>query len=620
MPSTEVFPPSIVPNGCTDKFPIKSILKKTASQGEGDISNSNHNEYHLVNAFNRQVTIQDDINKNLSERKISGGGLKSLEEQIDDVAVAVDTFFRNKFEESEQLLISDPNHEQYVYYKIGRAAKAYIVALITMEKPEIKIAFERVNAVLSHVKKLRKQSTLSSWFFKTDYNLYTDEEAHAEVLFAEASIMSLILTMLSDVSFMAIVTTPFKLRAIYNAYQLAIKIAEGKTNWASEKIKVNFLDAAYAGWGLMSILMSHLPERVTKLLRFVGYEYANREEGFQLCRDITSRDETFLAKAVQCIVCFYSLYLSQIFGVGSTHLDYVEEMTSKALQKFSDGVFDLFFRAKLEQITGNNDKAVDMFNKCISVQDEYQGLQNVATWDLIWCYAMRGDWHRASDSAKYLEINCNWSKVTNLYQWACFQYMIMEEEGRPELMTGIREAMAKVPEYRKRYVGKTIPVEKFAITKAMQFTEGKLEKLHLPAYELFYMWNIFNNTGGRKELLDPIMSRIDKKFQDLRMENDESMYVMYLLKGVCLRNYGKHEEAISCFREILDAENIIQKVTYVPPHAAMEIGLSYLTVGRVDEAKSWLHKARDEYTGFLVESLAHLRIHGALAGIRYNEM
>jgi len=573
-----------------------------------------------VNSEEESPSFPIPITENrVKERDVHDDHLKTLEEQIKVVEYGVEIYFQNRFKEAEEVYLNDPNAEHYMYYKVARAYMGFILAALTMERPALKEANDRVNAVLSYAKKMRKPYSLSSWFgFKPDYNEYTDEEAHAEVVFAEASIMSLLLTFLSDVSFLALIATPFKIRAVHKAYQLALQLGKHKDNWRSDVSRINFMDGL-AGWGFCQIIMSHLPERVLRLLALVGYE-TKREEGFKMCQDITARDETYRAKGVQCLICFYALYISQIFGVGATDLEWVDEISRHALEKSPNSVFDLFFRARIEQIHGRAPEAINLFKRCIDVQNDYTGLHNVSTWDLLWCYAIQGEWRRASDCASFLEKNCNWSKATNLYQWACFQYMIMEEEGKPELMEGILDAMKRVPEYRRRFAGKTIPPEKFAITKAQHFTEGKWgRKLHLPAYELFYMWNIFNNSGGKKELLDPIVSRIDQKIQSLKRDEDENVFVMLLLKGVCLRNYGRHEEAISCFRDILDAEQDIEEVTYVPPHAAMEIGLSLLDVGQVDEAKSWLHKARDDYTGFLVESLAHLRIHGALCQIRYSK-
>ena len=54
-------------------------------------------------------------------------------------------------------------------------------------------------------------------------------------------------------------------------------------------------------------------------------------------------------------------------------------------------------------------------------------------------------------------------------------------------------------------------------------------------------------------------------------------------------------------------------------HAAFELGMTYKAMGSLDEAKEWLTKARDSYTGFLIETLVHLRIHGALGKIKDSE-
>lgn len=283
------------------------------------------------------------------------------------------------------------------------------------------------------------------------------------------------------------------------------------------------------------------------------------------------------------------------------------------------GVFDLFFGARMEQLEGNASKAIEMFQTCIKAQDELPAIHSVCTWDMLWSYAIMCDWHKASECALYLHERCAWSKATNLYQWACFQYMIMAEENRPDMLPQIQDAMKRVPEFKRRYAGKSIPPEKFAITKATAFlNEGSpsFAKMNLPAFELFYVWNIFGNSGENTSILIPLIERIERKMKELKEEGSEDYFVMVLLRGVCLRNIGRNKESIDSFLEILSKEKDIKYVTYIPPHAAFEIGLSYLAVGQYDNAKYWLERARDHYTGFLIESLVHLRIHGAMTKLK----
>lgn len=47
----------------------------------------------------------------------------------------------------------------------------------------------------------------------------------------------------------------------------------------------------------------------------------------------------------------------------------------------------------------------------------------------------------------------------------------------------------------------------------------------------------------------------------------------------------------------------------------MELGLTYFSLNKLDDAKVWLNNARDKYSGFLIEAMVHLRVHGALQQI-----
>lgn len=545
-----------------------------------------------------------------------------MEAELAELSRAVRFFFNNKFDDAKIVCdeLVDKFGKDSLYGTVGHSYISFVYAVFSMEKKLLDDSFERIKKTYEIVNFRRKHHhSLSSWFFKTDYNAYSDMDAHAEIIFGECSLMSVILTFIAEPNFMSIIRAVMKLRSAYNSYKLCGEILNKKTNWESKQLKEEFEVGYKMGWGIYNVLMSHLPTRVLSLLSFVGFS-SDRNLGMSYLREITdTKSHIYRHKLTGFMVCFYTFYLEQFFGCGAGDLDWVREITTAALKVTPNSAFDLFWSARYEQLAGNADDAIDKFLKCKNAQSEFKSLHNVCTWDLLWSYAIKCDWASASNCAMFLHENCDWSKATNLYQWACFQYMIMEETNDKSLLGPIEDALESLPNLRRRFIGKTLPPEKFAISKAEKYFSSGKQKMTLPALELFYVWNVYGFSAKNKDILLPLMDRINSKLELPMYSKDsgnEEYYILTLLKGVCLKNYGRYDDAIKCFDDILQSESSIKDVTYIPPHAALEIGLTYLAIERLSEAKKWLEKARDHYTGFLIESMVHLRIHGAMGRIQ----
>lgn len=546
-----------------------------------------------------------------------------MEYELAELVRGVRMFFNNQFNDAKLLcenLITKLGNDS-MYGATGLAYISFVYGVFSMEKALIEDANRKLKVAFDSVNKRRKNHHgIGSWFFKPDYNSFSDADAHAEVIFGECNLMMLIITFIDDPSFMSIIRAVMKLRSAYNSYKLCGEIYSKKTNWQSKKLKDEFEVAYKMGWGLYNVVLSHLPARVLSILSFVGFN-SDRHLGMEFLHEITdTKQHSYRHKLTCFMICFYTFYLEQFFGCGAGDLEWVQRITKNGLQELPNSAFDLFWSARYEQLAGNASLAIELFKKCRAAQSEFKSIHNVCEWDLLWSYALKCDWRSASACAMYLHENCDWSKATNLYQWACFQYMLMEETNDQSLLPAIEKALATLPDLRRRFVGKTLPPEKFAITKADKFfASGKT--MTLPALELFYVWNIYGFSAKNKDILIPLLDRINAKLELPMYSKDsgnENYYILTLLKGVCLKNYGRYNDAINLFKEILDDESSIKDVTYIPPHAALELGLTYLTVEKLEDAKKWLERARDHYTGFLIESMVHLRIHGAMG--RINEI
>lgn len=51
----------------------------------------------------------------------------------------------------------------------------------------------------------------------------------------------------------------------------------------------------------------------------------------------------------------------------------------------------------------------------------------------------------------------------------------------------------------------------------------------------------------------------------------------------------------------------------------MELGLTYVRSGDHESARSWLEKVRREYSGYLLETVVHFRIHCAMRTMKLKE-
>ncbi len=105
---------------------------------------------------------------------------------------------------------------------------------------------------------------------KTDYDSYTEVELHAELCYAETLLLKAVLTLCEDETLVSFVKAGLKVRTCYQSFRECWSILQNR-NWSQSEYKSDFESGVRMGVGTFNLMISLLPQRVMKLLEFIGF-------------------------------------------------------------------------------------------------------------------------------------------------------------------------------------------------------------------------------------------------------------------------------------------------------------------------------------------------------------
>ncbi|KAI1296619.1 Tetratricopeptide repeat protein 39B [Halotydeus destructor] len=316
-------------------------------------------------------------------------------------SMELNSTLKNQFKES--LAYMEPTADSNFMHSTGVTTIKTSYAFFTMEKDLMEEAMQSIAKTDKLLSAVRKPSSISGaisgLFRKTDYNQYTDAEALAEWLHVSMRLYSVLMTVLSDQSMLSVLKSARNSMELNSALKLCHEIMEKKTNWEHDIYKINFNFAILLNWGLRNLLLSYLPARVIKLMTFFGIPGINRLEAVAALKRAMSDDlkSAAIYKLGPFGVCFASYYFEQMLGVGDLDYKWLTALTDEGLREYPDGSLDLYFTAKTHQLRGHTDRAIELFNRSIEVQNDFPAIHNVCRWDLLWCYAVKSEWSPAEN-------------------------------------------------------------------------------------------------------------------------------------------------------------------------------------------------------------------------------
>ncbi|XP_015781978.1 tetratricopeptide repeat protein 39A isoform X1 [Tetranychus urticae] len=547
----------------------------------------------------------------------TNSGDQSLDDALEEGRELMKMFINNKMDEVLPILQEKANSS--MIHALGVAAVRFFEAILTLDKSYLQSTIEAFKYSSAFADSLRRKS-YTSFLFSPNYNGYTDEECHAELCYAKSLLLWGLVTVLEDQSIYGFINGALKIRASHQSYKECLAILKHKNTWDSEISRMHFESGTRLGIGAFDLVISFFPTKMAKLLEFVGFN-SDRDVALEELNMSVNLVDGLLYDVTSILLSGYYGFLEYFYGLGEGDVEFFNRSSKIWLVRTPESAIVKLGLGVREKIIGNPDKAIEYYVECIKGQSFWRQLNFACYWEIIWCYAMKCDWEKAANYARLLKDDCKWSPAMFTYLYAVFTFMVMEENDRPDLEQDISKAFLRIPQLKRRFGGKRAFHEKIVIERSRKYHD-KVKQMLLPPFELLYIWNIFKMMASNQKLIQAYLDKIDaklaihKKSKDDQSSPLDAYCYLKFMKGVCYRHLNQLVKSIDCFTEVLNCKKRIDEETHLLPQSAFELGLIHRSMGQNVEAKKWLKKSRDDYSGYLTETMIHYRVQCALSSLK----
>ncbi|RXM30548.1 Tetratricopeptide repeat protein 39A [Acipenser ruthenus] len=347
----------------------------------------------------------------------------------------------------------------------------------------------------------------------------------------------------------------------------------------------------------------------------LGVGAFNLEYGLQQLQEGAST-QSFRAFLCTMLLLCYHTFMSFVLGTGEGDVGDAEALLQPYLKRYPKGAIFLFFAGRIEEIKGNLDAAIARFEECCAAQQHWKQFHHMCYWELMWCFTYKRQWKMAYFYADLLCKENSWSKATYAYMKAAYLSMLTEEDCKPFGEDEV-EIFRQMPGMKQKIAGKSLPTEKFAIRKARRYLSPNPLPLPVPPLEMMYIWNGYAVIGKHRDLTEGMLDTLNQAQRTLERapvteHTVDDQCLVSLLKGLCLKHLGCHEEAEQYFNLIHINETLIRYDHYLVPNALLEHGLLCMELGRKEEGVKYLETAKHNYKNYSMESRTQFRIQAAL--------
>ncbi|WVF72267.1 hypothetical protein IAT40_007079 [Kwoniella sp. CBS 6097] len=456
-----------------------------------------------------------------------------LAKDIDTCREALTLFLTSRMREAEEYCLEKEGEGHHMYLQSAQGIIQALKGMMTFDSIDLGNALEITKATAVTASALRRQTdSIVSRFVRSGtavarIKAMSPLERHAELVFAETSLMKAVLAIVSGGDWLGLVREALNMRNAHGIYHILQQyLDDADKNGYDDNIDMDFRSGVVLGSGTSALMLSLLPGKVIRIAEILGLagnkdtalETLMSAGGWSRTKDTPAFDESnegLRRPVCDLILLTFHLVISVLMPVSGVDIGMARKILAYNMRRYPDGVFFLYFQARLYTAQCQPEEANKSLQRALDQKLEYIQLQHMVLWDYACNHMMLSNWKGALDCFSILKDESNWSRCTYTYA-AAAAIVQLAQEGDGKSGAKISEAeklMHLVPKLTKKMVGKSLPIEKLVSRKARKF-HSQGNRLFLPSMELAYVFGSLLNTP-RRSLLDDWLPKVNAALKKL---------------------------------------------------------------------------------------------------------
>ncbi|KAI1283776.1 Tetratricopeptide repeat protein 39B [Halotydeus destructor] len=522
-----------------------------------------------------------------------------------------------KINEARQMLIAD--RHDCLYNSLGHCI-LQILSIGGLEQRVLTDSLDTLKACLASASSSRKKG-LGRHFFRQNYDDYSDEECHSELVHCELSMLLALVSVLENQSFKGFLNGALYVRQGNASLRECLHIAEQRTLWTSQRSKEHFESGTFLTAGCLSLIISALPGTFVSLLQYAGF-HGDREEGLAMITASVKRQDGLRYPFAAIFLAVHQSFTCYLYGIGPNDETVIQDIAQVFGRKYPESSYSFLINGYLEQSKGNLKMALNWYEKSIRSKGLLHKIDTLPVLMAFWCNVFLDN---RVECIRLMQqfIDSNWAPATGAFTMALLMHDEMDscghdDQAKAEKLDNVRNVLRGVRSKKKNFGGQRAFHEKLVLDRSAIYGEFP-EKMVLPIYDLAYVFNYFELFVRSQEAIDIILTKVNGKLKFLDESGphyDDHVSYLTFIKAVTLKRAKEYSAADILFQKVLELESRVKFNKHMAPQACYEMGTIHKALKNYAVAKKHF-KMAVKYKNYETESMIAYRCQLQLDSLKH---